>query len=61
MIVEDPRAGGRVTMEPCGVFLPLRVYRYLPGQHFGLHQDRGYIGPDGARSLLTLMVYRTTR
>jgi hypothetical protein len=44
---------GRRRVELTGLFVPLRVYRYQPGQQFGLHQDRA----DGARSLLTLMVY----
>lgn len=35
----------------------MRVYRYEVGQHFGLHQDQGYAGPGGSRSLLTSMVY----
>ena len=57
MTTEDARGGGRIEVEVCGIFTPLRVYRYLPGQHFGIHQDQGYDGPDGARSLLTLMLY----
>jgi prolyl 4-hydroxylase len=48
---------GRVGMSVCGVFVPPRIYRYEPGQHFGLHQDQAYAGEGGARSLLTLMVY----
>jgi hypothetical protein len=48
---------GRVGMEATGVHLPLRVYRYEVGQHFGLHQDQAYFREDGARSLLTFMVY----
>jgi hypothetical protein len=48
---------GRVEMEVTGVHLPLRVYRYEPGQHFGLHQDQSYFGPHGEKSLLTFMVY----
>ena len=47
----------RVEMEPCGVFLPLRVYRYEVGQHFGLHEDQSYFGPNDEVSLLTLLVY----
>lgn len=57
MRVEDGALGARVEMGDVGVFVPLRVYRYEPGQHFGLHHDQGYVGPDGSRSLLTLMVY----
>jgi predicted 2-oxoglutarate/Fe(II)-dependent dioxygenase YbiX len=49
--------GPRVTVSLVGLFSPLRVYRYHPGQHFGLHQDQSYRRDDGARSLLTLMVY----
>ncbi len=57
MNVEEPSTGQRVSMEPVGVFLPLRVYRYEKGQRFGLHQDQSYTREDGARSLLTLLVY----
>jgi prolyl 4-hydroxylase len=49
--------GPRVKVALAGLFSPLRVYRYQPGQHFGLHQDQSYRRDDGARSLLTLMVY----
>ena len=31
---------GRSDMDAVGVHLPLRVYRYEAGQHFGLHQDQ---------------------
>lgn len=48
---------GRSEMEVTGVFLPLRVYRYEVGQHFGLHEDQSYFGPGGEASLLTLLVY----
>jgi predicted 2-oxoglutarate/Fe(II)-dependent dioxygenase YbiX len=48
---------GRTKVSLTGLFSPLRVYRYHPGQHFGLHQDQSYRRDDGARSLLTLMVY----
>lgn len=57
MVVEDPALGARVAMRPVGVFTPLRVYRYEQGQRFGLHHDQSYAREDGARSLLTLMVY----
>jgi len=57
MCVEDPRLGSRTNMAVTGIFLPLRIYRYEPGQHFGLHQDQAYAGPEGSRSLLTLMLY----
>lgn len=50
-------ARGRVPLEVSGVFAPVRIYRYEPGQHFGLHQDQSYTGGDGTRSLLTFMVY----
>ncbi|HTJ43841.1 MAG TPA: 2OG-Fe(II) oxygenase [Kofleriaceae bacterium] len=40
-----------------GVFLPLRIYRYEEGERFGLHHDQSYLRDDGARSLLTLLVY----
>ncbi|MDI1450233.1 2OG-Fe(II) oxygenase [Polyangium sp. 6x1] len=49
--------GRRVAMHLTGIFLPLRIYRYEVGQHFGLHQDQSYAGDGGTRSLLTLMVY----
>jgi hypothetical protein len=48
---------GRVGMTVAGVHVPVRIYRYEPGQHFGLHQDQSYFGEDGTKSLLTLMVY----
>lgn len=48
---------GRKHMNVAGVHLPLRIYRYEPGQHFGLHQDQSYFGNDGTKSLLTFMVY----
>jgi len=40
----------------CGLFRPMRVYRYQVGQRFGLHNDQSY-EQDGARSQLTLLVY----
>ncbi len=49
--------GRRAPVAVVDVYRPLRIYRYLPGQHFGLHQDQAYRRADGARSLLTLMVY----
>ncbi len=48
---------GRVRMDLAGVHLPLRIYRYQPGQHFGLHQDQSYFADADTRSLLTFMVY----
>ncbi len=48
---------GRVDMSVAGVHVPVRIYRYEPGQHFGPHQDQSYFGEDGTKSLLTLMVY----
>jgi prolyl 4-hydroxylase len=50
-------ARGRVQMDVAGVHVPVRIYRYEPGQHFGLHQDQSYFGEDGTKSLLTFMVY----
>jgi len=47
----------RESVHAVGLHVPLRVYRYEVGQHFGLHQDQSYGRADGARSLLTLMVY----
>ena len=46
-----------VRMEVTGVHVPARIYRYEVGQHFGMHQDQSYFREDGAKSLLTLMVY----
>lgn len=40
-----------------GVNVPARIYRYQAGQHFGLHNDQFYFGPNETRSFLTLMVY----
>jgi hypothetical protein len=48
---------GRTPLEVVGVHLPLRIYRYTPGQHFGPHQDQSYFGNGDETSLLTLMVY----
>ena len=48
---------GRVPMEVAGVHVPVRLYRYEPGQHFGLHQDQSYFGEGETMSLLTFMVY----
>ena len=45
------------ALAPDGVMLPVRVYRYEVGQRFGLHHDQSYARDDGARSLLTLLVY----
>jgi prolyl 4-hydroxylase len=49
--------GERLRLAVDGVHLPVRIYRYEPGQHFGLHEDQSYFGDDGTKSLLTLMVY----
>lgn len=49
--------GPRAKVSLVGLFSPLRIYRYHPGQRFGLHQDQSYRRDDGARSLLTFMVY----
>ena len=35
----------------------LRVYRYQPGQHFGVHSDQPYFDAEGRQSRLTLLVY----
>jgi predicted 2-oxoglutarate/Fe(II)-dependent dioxygenase YbiX len=40
-----------------GIREPLRIYRYEAGQHFGIHSDQAYDGPEGTSSLLTFMVY----
>lgn len=48
--------GPRRTLRVHGLFAPLRVYRYEPGHHFGLHSDQSYTR-DEARSLLTLLLY----
>jgi hypothetical protein len=49
--------GGRRQVRAIGVHVPVRIYRYEVGHHFGLHNDQSYQGEDGARSLLTLLVY----
>lgn len=48
--------GPRRTVTACGLFEPLRVYRYEVGHHFGLHSDQSY-SRGNAHSLLTLLVY----
>ncbi len=48
--------GPRKTVTAAGLFQPLRVYRYEVGHHFGAHSDQSYTR-DGARSLLTLLLY----
>jgi predicted 2-oxoglutarate/Fe(II)-dependent dioxygenase YbiX len=40
-----------------GMKTRLRVYRYHPGEAFGLHRDQKYRGPDGERSELAVLVY----
>src|SRR5262245_59507609 len=57
MTAEDGARGHRVPVRIAGLFVPLRIYRYEAGQHFGLHRDQSYAGEDGTRSLLTCMVY----
>ncbi len=47
----------RVELGVHGVHLPMRIYRYDPGQFFGVHEDQSYFGADGSQSLLTYMVY----
>ncbi len=42
---------------PAGIKPRWRVYRYDVGQFFGLHGDQSYAGPNGQRSLLTLIIY----
>lgn len=54
---EDPTQQRRREVSVCGLFAPMRVYRYHPGQRFGLHQDQSYTREDGAQSFLTLIVY----
>lgn len=53
----DKWGGTARRVVPAGLYHPLRIYRYEPGQHFGLHHDQSYHHPDGRRSLLTFMVY----
>jgi predicted 2-oxoglutarate/Fe(II)-dependent dioxygenase YbiX len=48
---------GRVPMNVTGIYMPLRIYRYEIGQHFGLHQDQAYMADRDTMCLLTLMVY----
>ena len=47
--------GGTLT----GIRSPLRIYRYHPGQFFGLHRDQKYRA-DGAISHLALLIYLDT-
>ena len=42
---------------PAGIKPRWRIYRYDEGQYFGLHGDQSYLGDNGERSLLTLIVY----
>jgi prolyl 4-hydroxylase len=50
--------GKRVAVDVCGLYTPMRVYRYKTGQHFGLHRDQSYTrAEDGARSFLTVIIY----
>ena len=49
--------GSRRQVQAVGIHVPVRVYRYEVGHHFGLHNDQSYFRGDGARSLLTLLVY----
>jgi prolyl 4-hydroxylase len=51
------RLTGEDEVGVVGLNVPLRVYRYQPGQHFGPHRDQFYAGAGGTRSLLTFMVY----
>lgn len=53
----DQLGGQRRRVRPLGLYLPLRIYRYDPGHHFGLHHDQSYTDAAGHRSLLTLLVY----
>jgi|SRR5580700_1834252 prolyl 4-hydroxylase len=55
--VPDLFSPGECAAILAGVHVPVRIYRYEPGQHFGLHQDQSYFGEDGTKSLLTFMVY----
>lgn len=56
--VMSDRFGGRAQRRrPAGLFVPLRIYRYEPGQHFGLHHDQSYQDGQGRRSLLTFLLY----
>ncbi|MFO0618974.1 MAG: 2OG-Fe(II) oxygenase [Polyangiaceae bacterium] len=50
-------ASRRVDLTVHGVHQPMRIYRYDPGQFFGVHEDQSYFGADGSQSLLTFMVY----
>ena len=57
MTFEHPEEARRRRATPFGLKSPMRVYRYRDGQHFGLHHDQSYEGPDGSRSWLTFLVY----
>lgn len=56
MCVEHPKHG-RVEWRFEGLYAPLRIYRYEPGQQFALHHDQSYERDEGCRSLLTFMLY----
>lgn len=52
------QCGGRPRrVKPVGLYQPLRVYRYEPGQRFAPHHDQSYQDGSGRRSLLTFMIY----
>lgn len=52
------QVGGRPRrVKPVGIYQPLRVYRYEPGQQFAPHHDQSYQDGSGRRSLLTFMIY----
>ena len=56
MCVEHPKHG-RVVWRFEGLYAPLRIYRYEPGQQFALHHDQSYERDEACRSLLTFMLY----
>ncbi len=53
----DQLGGKPRRVKPVGLYQPLRVYRYEPGQQFAPHHDQSYQDGSGQRSLLTFMVY----
>ena len=53
----DQLGGKPRRVKPVGLYQPLRVYRYEPGQQFAPHHDQSYQDGQGRRSLLTFMVY----
>ena len=57
-LLEWVRAPARMSGRTlAGMKERLRIYRYEPGEMFGLHRDQKYRGPNGERSELALLLY----